>query len=201
MIDFLRGTVADIQKDSIIIDVSGFGISVYPSKALLASAVIGEDIQCLTYLQINDAGISMFGFVSQIERDFFLELLQVKTIGGKLAIMLMRYLDIGRIAEAVRTGNVSMLSVPGLGAKRAERICFELKSKVEKNFASLLYSEEGAPSGLSFDSFVTEALTGLGFSHGECARAIAMAKAQSDGETAWTEESLLKAALGILQRR
>ena len=88
-------------------------------------------------MQVSDAGIAMFGFANETERDFFMELLHVKTIGGKLAIMLMRYLDMARIVEAIKAGNVSALSVPGLGAKRAERICFELKSKVEKEFASV----------------------------------------------------------------
>ena len=130
MINFLRGTLAEISKESIIIDVSGFGVEVYPTKALLASAVVGEEIKCRTYMQVSDAGIAMFGFANETERDFFMELLHVKTIGGKLAIMLMRYLDLARIVEAIKAGNVSALSVPGLGAKRAERICFELKSKV-----------------------------------------------------------------------
>ena len=200
MINFLRGTLVSIEKESIVIDVSGFGIEVYPTRALLASAVAGEEIKCLTYMQINDAGIAMFGFASEAEKDFFLELLQVKTVGGKLAITLMRSLDLGNIIEAVKNGNVSAISVPGLGAKRAERICFELKTKIEKKFSDVLSS--GAPAGGgSFDSFVTDALTGLGFSHGECARAIATAKAQAEDEKVWTEESLLKAALGVLQRR
>ena len=137
MINFLRGTLAEISKESIIIDVSGFGVEVYPTKALLASAVVGEEIKCRTYMQVSDAGIAMFGFANETERDFFMELLHVKTIGGKLAIMLMRYLDLARIVESIKAGNVSALSVPGLGAKRAERICFELKSKVEKEFASI----------------------------------------------------------------
>lgn len=199
MINFLRGTLVSIEKESMIIDVSGFGIEVYPTRALLSSVVSGEEIKCLTYMQISDAGAAMFGFASQAEKDFFLELLQVKTVGGKLAITLMRSLDLASIIEAVRNGNVSALSVPGLGAKRAERICFELKTKIEKKFSDILSA--GAPAVGSFDSFVTDALIGLGFSHGECARAIATAKAQAEDDTAWTEESLLKASLGILQRR
>ena len=200
MINFLRGTLSAIAKESIVLDVSGFGIEVYPTKALLASAVLGEEMKCVAYLQISDAGLAMFGFASETERDFFLELLQVKTVGGKLAITLMRYLDIGHIIEAVKNGNVSMLSVPGLGAKRAERICFELKPKIEKKFAGVA---SGAPATgeASFDSFVTDALSGLGFSHGECARVIATAKAQADDDVKWSEESLLMASLSILQRR
>ncbi len=201
MINFLRGTLAGILKESVIIDVSGFGIEVYPTKALLASASVGEEMRCLAYMQVSDAGIAMFGFANEAERAFFLELLHVKTIGGKLAIMLMRYLDLPHIVEAIKSGNVSALSVPGLGAKRAERICFELKAKAEKEFSSLGAGVSAQPGALSFDSFVAEALSGLGFSHGECVRAIATAKAQADDDAQWTEESLLKAALGILQRR
>ncbi|MCF0248284.1 MAG: Holliday junction branch migration protein RuvA [Synergistes sp.] len=200
MINFLRGTLSAIAKESIVLDVSGFGIEVYPTKTLLASAVIGEEMKCCTYLQISDAGLSMFGFSDETEREFFLELLQVKTVGGKLAINLMRYLEIGQIIEAIRCDNVNVLTVPGFGAKRAERVCFELKSKIEKKFAGVSTSAP-AGKGQSFDSFVRDALTGLGFSHGECARAIATAKAQAEDGTEWTEESLLKASLGILQRR
>ena len=72
MINFLRGTLFAIAKESIVLDVSGFGIELYPTKALLASAVLGEEMKCLTYLQISDAGLSMFGFATEMERDFFL---------------------------------------------------------------------------------------------------------------------------------
>ncbi len=199
MINFLRGNLTDITKDSIILDVSGFGIEVFPTRTLLDAAVIGEEMKCFAWLQISDAGLAMFGFSTQTERDFFLELLQVKTVGGKLAITLMRHLDIGQIIGAVKADNVSALSVPGFGAKRAERVCFELKTKIEKKFANI---ESGAETPAnSYDSFVRDALSGLGFSLGECAKAVATAKAQADDEIVWTEESLLKASLGILQKR
>lgn len=201
MINFLRGNVTAINKESIVLDVSGFGIEVFPTRALFANAVMGEEMTCLTYLQISDAGLAMFGFASEIEREFFLELLHVKTVGGKVAISLMRALDLGRIVEAIKNGNVSMLTVPGLGAKRAERICFELKPKIEKKFSDVGTPGTGSSGSGGLDSFVTEALTGLGFSHGESIRAIATAKAQADDDVVWTEESLLMASLGILQRR
>lgn len=198
MISFLRGRLAEITKDSIILDVSGFGVEVFPTKAVFASAVVGEETTCLTWMQISDSGLAMFGFADNIEREFFLELLKVKTVGGKLAMSLMKSLSVAQIIEAIKADNVSVLTVPGVGATRAERICFELRGKIDKKFAGIM--AEGAAPASSCDQFVAEALTGLGFSHGECARAIALAKAQSEDDT-WTEESLLKAALGILQKR
>mgnify|MGYP003602513231 CR=1 len=200
MISFLRGILADITKDSLILDVSGFGIEVFPTRSLLASAVPGEELKCPAYMQISDAGIAIFGFSGNDERTLFLELLQVKTVGGKLAIALMRSLSLAQIIEAIKAGNVAALTVPGVGAKRAERICFELREKIEKKFADFIV-DSGISSSASCDSAVSDALTGLGFTHGECARAIATAKAQAEDAVEWTEESLLKASLGILQRR
>lgn len=201
MINSLRGIVLSIGEDCIVLDVAGFGLEVFITRSLLEHAVIDEELVCYAYLQISDAGLSMFGFSSELERTLFLELLQVKTVGGKLAITLLRHLDAEQVLMAIMSGSAAMLSVPGLGAKRAERICFELKNKIEKKFSGMLDSGTAVSFGAPLDSFVMEALTGLGFSQGESARAISLSKADSETDTAWTEESLLKASLSILQRR
>ncbi len=201
MINSLRGIVLSIGEDCIVLDVAGFGLEVFITRSLLEHAVIDEELVCYAYLQISDSGLSMFGFSTELERTLFLELLQVKTVGGKLAITLLRHFDAEQVLMAIMSGSAAMLSVPGLGAKRAERICFELKNKIEKKFSGMLDSGTSVSFGATLDSFVMEALTGLGFSQGESARAISLSKADSETDKAWTEESLLKASLGILQRR
>jgi len=201
MINSLCGKVLLVGEDSIVLDVAGFGIEVYASRSLFDRSVVGEEMTCYAHLQISDAGLSMFGFATELERDLFLELLQVKTVGGKLAIALLRHLDAEQVLNAITSGNASMLAVPGLGVKRAQRICFELKNRVEKKFHDLSKNGSAVPFGGTFDSFVLEALMGLGFSHGESARAISLSRAECDADVAWTEESLLKASLGVLQRR
>lgn len=200
MISTLHGKVASIGKDSIILDVSGFGIEVFASKSLISRAVVSEELFCCAYMQISDAGVNMFGFSTDREKILFLELLQVKTVGGKLAITLLRHLDVDYILQAISSGSTSMISVPGLGAKRAERICFELKNKIAKKFADLPESDSSILGSSSCDSFVLDALTGLGFTQSESSRAISLSKASSDDDVSWTEESLLKAALSVLQR-
>ena len=200
MISSLRGTVISKNSDAIILDVSGFGVEVFSTKSLLTQAVVGEELFCYTYKQISDAGAAMFGFTTEREKILFLELLQVKTVGGKLAITLLRHLDSEQVLQAISSGSMAILSVPGLGAKRAERICFELKNKIAKKFSDVpsLGDSAGIPS---FDAFVMDALTGLGFTQSESLRALAVSKASADSEITWTEESLLKASLSILQRR
>ncbi|MDR1943738.1 MAG: Holliday junction branch migration protein RuvA [Synergistaceae bacterium] len=198
MIRTLSGTVTAVIDDSITLDVSGFGLEVFASGRLLSSAVAGEFLSCSAFLQVSDAGMSLFGFSDETERALFLEITQVKTMGGKLSIALLRHLDAEAIISAILAGDSSKLAVPGLGPKRAERICFELKSKVEKKFASLAGR---APSSgkTSPDAGVIAGLTGLGFSQSEALRAVSSCGAESP-EGGWTEEELMMKALAKLQR-
>lgn len=201
MINALRGKVLLIQEDTFTIDVSGFGIEVFASRSLLNLAVTGEELSCFAYLQISDAGLNMFGFSTNRERIIFLELLQVKTVGGKLAITLLRHLDSELIISAIISGNPGMLTVPGLGSKRAERICFELKNKISKKLSDIADIGTSEPKDVLSDNFVIEALTSLGFSQLEAVRAISVSKANNEAPEAWTEENLIRAALNVLRRR
>ena len=200
MIRSLSGTVISIDEESICLDVAGFGIEIFVTGTLLSSAVVGGSLRCLAYLQISDSGMAMFGFSSETERALFLELTQVKTMGGKLSITLLRRLSAQDVITAIMSSDPSRLSVPGLGAKRAERICFELRSKIEKKFPSL--SESGAQINItgSADGEVIGGLMGLGFSQAEASRAVALCRSES-GDSEWTEEDLMMSALNRLQRR
>ncbi|NLD05025.1 MAG: Holliday junction branch migration protein RuvA [Synergistaceae bacterium] len=200
MINSLRGKILSIGEESITLEVSGFGLEVFSSRSLMSQAYMSEELFCFAYMQVSDAGISLFGFSDERERRLFLELLQVKTIGGKLAVTLLRHLDTEQILQAITSGSSAMLTVPGLGTKRAERICFELKNKIFKKFSDIKsFGEQGQKDHIS-DSFVMEALTGLGFTQGEAIRAISRSRAEADPEASWTEEELLKTALSLLRR-
>jgi Holliday junction DNA helicase RuvA len=195
----LSGIVTAFDDECITLDVSGFGLEVFASGSLLSSARAGEPLMCSAYLQVTDSGMALFGFSDDRERAIFLEITQVKTMGGKLSIALLRRLDADAIISAIMAEDPLRLAVPGLGAKRAERICFELKSKVEKKFGALVGNVHAAAGKGSFDSGVAAGLVGLGFSQGEAVRAISSCKAESP-EREWTEEELMKSALMKLQR-
>lgn len=206
MIRILSGTVLSVDSEMVCLDVSGFGLEIFASGSLLASAHVGEALRCFSHLQVSDSGMSLFGFSDEDERALFLEIMQVKTMGGRLSIALLRHLEAPAIVSAILTENPSRLAVPGLGPKRAERICFELRAKVEKKFAYMTgedaFSTRGAKSSL--DAGVILGLTGLGFSQNEALKAVASAKAAADsldGGTVWTEESLLMSALAQLRRK
>ena len=201
MIRSLSGTVRAVDGDFICLDVAGFGLEVYATGSLLARARVGEFLTCVAYLQVTDAGMALFGFSDEVERALFLEVTQVKTMGGKLSIALLRHLDVESIVAAILAEDHSRIAVPGLGPKRAERICFELRAKVEKKIAPLIGAQVPAISGRgSIDGAVVMGLTGLGFSQSEAVRAVSACRAE-DTDRLWTEEELMKSALGLLQRR
>jgi Holliday junction DNA helicase RuvA len=200
MIRSLSGTVISIDDEVICLDVAGFGIEVFATGSLLASAAIGEHLRCKAYLQVSDSGMAVFGFSNETERALFLEITQVKTMGGKLSIALLRHLGAQDVISAIMSSDSSRLSVPGLGAKRAERICFELRSKIEKKFSS--FAGEGVPVNIvaSADGEVIGGLMGLGFTQAEASRAVTLCRSEG-GEREWTEEDLMMSALSRLQRR
>ena len=202
MITSLRGKVLSIGDDSIAVELpAGLGLEVFVTRSLMVHAEVGEELFCYAFMQISDAGLSMFVFSTERERALFMELLQVKTVGGKLAIALLRLLDVEQALSAITAGNTNALTVPGFGAKRAERVCFELKNKIVKKFGeSSASGGDGTGKSSSSDAFVMDALMGLGFSQSESLRAISQAKALNDEEK-WNEESLLKASLSVLQKR
>jgi len=200
MIRSLSGTVISIDDGTICLDVAGFGIEVFATGSLLSSAVAGEPMQCLAYLQVSDSGMAVFGFSDETERALFLEITQVKTMGGKLSIALLRHLGAQDVISAIMSSDPSRLSVPGLGAKRAERICFELRSKIEKKFPSLGQGGISVNIVGSVDGEVVGGLMGLGFSQAEAGRAVALCRSEG-GEREWTEEDLMMSALSRLQRK
>lgn len=201
MIRNLSGTVMSVESDFICLDVSGFGLEVFASGSLLAAARVGDFLSCSAYLQVSDAGMALFGFSDDVERALFLEVTQVKTMGGKLSIALLRHLDAGTIVAAILAEDSSRLAVPGLGPKRAERICFELKAKMEKKYAALVGASVPMAGGKgSLDGGVVTGLVGLGFSQSEAVHAVAASRGETPDRD-WTEEELMMAALGKLQRR
>ncbi|MDR0764808.1 MAG: Holliday junction branch migration protein RuvA [Synergistaceae bacterium] len=200
MIRSLRGTVLSVGDEMICLDVAGFGLEVYASGSLLARAAADEDLECLAWLQVSDAGMSMFGFSDESERALFLEITQVKTMGGKLSITLLRHLGAGAIVSAIMASDASRLAVPGLGPKRAERICFELRPKIEKKFAHIASGGTEIKLSGSVDGEVISGLVGLGFSHGEAARAVSLCRSEG-GEREWGDEDLMMSALARLRRR
>lgn len=202
MIRFLRGIVSAVTETTVVLDVGGIGFEVSCSLSAIRNSVIGTEqaIPCL--LVQNEAGASLFGFGDETERRMFQELLSTKGIGGKMAIAILRILPVQDILTAVSFSREQIfMQVPGVGKRTAERLCFELRDRLEKNGWSFQIGElPQQKSGIVLGK-VREALGSLGFSQGDIAAVLARITQQPATSEEPDEESLLRAALRELRKK
>jgi holliday junction DNA helicase RuvA len=137
MISYLKGIVIGTQKVSatrlnLTLDVNqiGYELQILP-RLLKQLPDPGETAQVYTHLQVREDEMILYGFAQAAERDLFRQLISVSGIGPQLAIALLEGLGLQDLVQAIVTGNTRVLSrTPGVGAKTAERIALELKTKL-----------------------------------------------------------------------
>ncbi len=131
MIARLTGTLAEIAADSAVLDVAGVGYLVLASsKTLTAIGPVGGDVMLFTELQVREESMTLFGFGSQGERDWFRLLTGVQGVGGRVALAILSILAPAELAQAITRQDKAMVArASGVGPKLAERIVRELKDK------------------------------------------------------------------------
>jgi holliday junction DNA helicase RuvA len=192
MIARLTGTLAETASDHAVLDVSGVGYLVLAStRTLAAIGPVGGDVMLLTELQVREDSMTLFGFGSAGERDWFRLLTGVQGVGGKVALNILSALDAEELSRAVSAQDKAMVArANGVGPKLAERIVRELKDKVGGVAIGVAGSVPIAAAGLGADA--VSALTGLGFKPSEAGAAVAAAERElGDGVTL---DALKKAA-------
>ena len=184
MIGYLRGKVAYVSPDYVLLDVNGVGYEVVCSGAAfsrLSGVKKGEDGEVYTYLQVKEDGVSLYGFSDPKEKALFLRLTSVQGVGAKMAIGVLSTLRPEELMQAIATADVKRLcAAKGLGKKTAERIVLELHGKIS---VDELLDGTGEPSAPKISKTVSRededavsALTGLGFTRQESVRAVERAK-------------------------
>ena len=201
MIAFVKGMVAAVTEETVIVDVNGIGYELYCSGTALRSAQIGERISLHTYLQVKEDGVTLFGFADNKEKELFLKIISVSGIGPKNGIAILTGISADAFAECILTADVKRLSaVKGLGKKKAEKLVLELHGKIsaaEVISAGGEDSWEGVAKSAPVSKISAEeeeaisALMGLGFTRSESTQAIARAKEQG----ATTVEDIIRKAL------
>ncbi len=171
MIAAVEGTLELRNTDSVIIKVGGISFQVYlPASSINKLGPVGKQVQLHTLLHWKEDSVVLYGFLTQEEREFFKMLTSVSGIGPKLGMAMLSSLNPEELASAILSSDVDLLTqVPGVGKKTASRVVLELKSKLEKGWGGLVVSYHPAEDS---DKIIA-ALTGLGYSAADAARAIA----------------------------
>jgi Holliday junction DNA helicase RuvA len=175
MIARLSGALVEIGADHAVIDVSGVGYLVQASsRTLSAIGPVGGSVMLFTEMQVREDSMTLFGFGSAAERDWFRLLTGVQGVGGRLALAILSTLSADELQRSVASADKVMVArAPGVGPKLAERIVRELKDKVG-GIALGPTSPAAVPAAGAANDAVS-ALTNLGFRPAEASAAVASA--------------------------
>jgi Holliday junction DNA helicase RuvA len=132
MIARLTGTLAEAAADHAVLDVGGVGYLVQASTRTLSSlGPVAGTVMLYTEMQVREDAITLFGFGSAAERDWFRLLTGVQGVGGRVALNILSALAPDELSAAIVHQDKAMVArANGVGPKLAERIVRELKDKV-----------------------------------------------------------------------
>jgi len=206
MIAWLEGQLREKAPTRVVVDVSGVGYELLVSLQTFEQLPeMGKTVSLYVRTIVREDAFLLYGFVRPLERQTFDLLLKANRVGPKLAQAILSGIDPDRLLCALRDGDQKVLrGVPGVGAKMAERIGFELREGAGE--LSALHAGDGGsgvPSGSASASRdvhdqLLSALLNLGYPRQRAERVVDSASSEA-GEGA-SLESLIRVALRRLAR-
>ena len=183
MFAHFEGIVAEKTADSIVLDVNGVGYLLFVSGATLSQApAVGERMKLYSALNVREDAMELFGFYSREEKTMYERLKGVSGVGSRTALQILSSMSVRDLSLALVSGDANALTrVPGIGKKTAQRLVLELKDKVDESQLTgggASVSPRTAASGPEAEAVA--ALTALGYSASEAARAVSRFAGQTD---------------------
>jgi Holliday junction DNA helicase RuvA len=201
MIASLSGRVLSVGPTSAVVEVGGLGVLALCSPNTVAGLRVGQLARLATSLIVREDSLTLYGFASPDEREFFELLLTASGVGPKVAQAALAVLSPDELRQAIASENlVQLCKVPGVGRKGAQRIVLELKDKI--NTVSGTQPPAGSPpEGEVWREQVTSGLQGLGWSAKDAEAACAEVEHLVREDPELNVAALMKAALQTLARR
>jgi Holliday junction DNA helicase RuvA len=199
MISTLRGVPQQVNLNSAVIEVGGFGMLIQATPQTLSTLHVGREVLVHTSMVVREDSMTLFGFASGEEREVFDILTAVSGVGPRtgLAILAVHTPEAVRIAASTKDTK-AFTKVSGIGPKGAERIVLELKDKLVPTGAPV---PAGGSTVRTWEPQVLEALTGLGWTERDAVKAVeALAKNDPEIVAAGSVPEILRAVLRSLGR-
>lgn len=197
MIRFVKGTVAAIEENYLILDHQGIGFRIFTPASVLERYVrVGEEIRLHTYMNVREDAMLLYGFLTADDLRLFELLLGVSGVGPKAGLGILSALSADELRFAVLSDDAAAIArAPGIGKKTAQKLILELKDKMslEDAFEKKLAHEQENAGAMTADesSEAVMALTALGYASSDALRAVKSV----EGHETMDVEQLLKAAL------
>ena len=200
MIAFVKGNLADVESDRVIIDVGGIGYNVFVSSYTIGRLPLeGNIVKLYTYLNVKEDLMQLYGFLTKDELRIFKLLIAVNGIGPKGGLGILSYLTPDDLRFAVMANDVKAISAaPGIGKKTAEKLILELKDQLGTIETTEAVDAERTTGNFTpskeMQTEAVQALVALGYGSTEALRAVT--NVMTDQEE--SVEEILKKALKFL---
>tara|TARA_B100000315_G_scaffold13305_1_gene12532 strand:- start:8926 stop:9519 length:594 start_codon:yes stop_codon:yes gene_type:complete len=161
MIESLKGLLKIKMPTYVVVEIGGFSFHVHiPVTTFDRIAKVGEVVSLLTYLNVKEDLLELYGFHSEQERELFRQLISISKIGPKTAIGIISGASPDEFKRRVMSGDVKALTnLPGIGPKTAKRIIVELKENfTTEDFQMLTGSSDVIPAEFEKAAGALEAL-------------------------------------------
>lgn len=206
MFSYIKGPLTEQWEDMIVVESGGIGWNIHvPLSVLDRLPRTGSEVKIYTSLQVREDAMTLYGFFSRQDLKMFHQLLGVTGIGPKAALGILSVMQPDDLRMAILSEDAKAISrAPGIGPKTAKRVILDLKDRISMEdvlpeaFGGAGTALEAGAAGVSgvegIGKDAVEALTALGYSLTESARAVRQVEITED----MTVEAVLKASLKFL---
>ena len=196
MIGSLNGLIISKRPSEVLLEVNGIGYEVYiPLSTSFKLPSVDQTVQLLTHLIVREDQHTLYGFITEDERKLFRALIKISGVGAKLALTILSGINVEGFIRSVQMQDVdTLIHLPGIGKKTAERLLVEMKDKVGQ-MGDIAQNDAVESKDLRIIKEAHNALTSLGYKSVEARKIL-------DGidSNGLTVEALLKQALQSLNK-
>lgn len=179
MISQLRGTLLEKSPPQLILDVNGVGYEINaPMSTFYKLPDRGQEITLLTHFIVREDAHLLYGFFTQEERLLFKTLLKVNGVGPRLSLTILSSIEPDDFVKCiVHNDSASLVRVPGIGKKTAERLIIEMRDKLStwnesSSIELTIFSKTEGNSRNQIIQDAVSALISLGYKPQEASRAV-----------------------------
>src|SRR5271166_4657977 len=194
MIAHLRGRLISKHPNQAIVEAAGVGYDVTITVPTFSDLpALGSEVALHIHTHVREDALALYGFLRADEKQLFEKLITVSGIGPTLAIKILSGMAISEMVAAIRSNDFARLTkIPGVGRKTAERMCVELRDKLEafgESQAVTVYS--------AAEEDVISALTNLGYQRAAAEKAVERAVASAGRDNF---DAIFRTALAALSK-
>ncbi|MDT0164805.1 Holliday junction branch migration protein RuvA [Actinotalea sp. AC32] len=199
MIASLRGRVASVRLDAVVVEVGGVGLLAYATPTTLAGLRVGDEARLSSTLVVREDSLTLYAFADDDERDVFETVQTVSGVGPRLALAMLAVHTPDALRRAVADEDLAALQrVPGIGRKGAQRIVLELADRLGAPAPVTTGGAQASAAAGDQRGQVVEALVGLGWNVRAAEDAVARVVPTEVAVEAADVAAVLRGALRVL---